>query len=102
MTIKYVPTVLEDPPEPSKVTQWSLGIAMFAAFVIPFVLLASSARYQVFVAQAKHKLNTFGQASEPNNHLSCGRHQIAYDKAFAEQQARDAKLNKLTAPKAEK
>lgn len=67
MTIKYVPTVLEDPPEPSKATQWSLGIAMFAAFVIPFVLLASSARYQVFVAQAKHAFQSFSQTSPANN-----------------------------------
>lgn len=69
MTVKYVPTVLEDPPEPSQASKWSVGIAMFAAFVIPFVLLVSSARYQVFVAQAKHAFNTFGQTEQPTNNL---------------------------------
>ena len=51
--VRYVP--VEEPPKRSA-TQWSLGIAMFAAFVLPFVLLVSSAPYRQFVAQTKAKL----------------------------------------------
>ena len=63
MTIKYLPVIPPDPPEEMAATKWSQGIAMFAAFVIPFVLLLTSSRYRVFIAQAKHKLQTFSQAS---------------------------------------
>ena len=51
--IKYCPVVPEDPQPESAVSQWSLGIAMFAAFVIPFVLFVTSARYRLFVDQAR-------------------------------------------------
>jgi hypothetical protein len=52
--INYVPTVLEEPqPESTSVSQWSVGIAMFAAFVIPFVLLFASARYRAAVNYAQ-------------------------------------------------
>lgn len=55
--IKYVPTVPDEPePESTSVTQWSLGIAMFAAFVIPFVLLFASVRYRAAVNHAQQKL----------------------------------------------
>lgn len=54
--VKYCPTVPEEPPPESRMKQWSMGIAMFAAFVIPFILLLTSARYRVFVAQAKHQI----------------------------------------------
>lgn len=60
--VKYCPIVPEDPQPESRMTQWSLGIAMFAAFVIPFLLLFTSARYRVFVAQAKHRLEAVSQA----------------------------------------
>lgn len=51
MTIlRYVP--VEEPPQRTA-TQWSLGIAMFAAFVIPFVLLITSVWYRDFVFQTK-------------------------------------------------
>jgi len=56
--LKYCPMVPEEPQPESRLTQWSLGIAMFAAFVIPFILLLTSARYRVFVAQAKHTLES--------------------------------------------
>ncbi len=59
--VKYCPIVPEDPQPESRLTQWSLGIAMFAAFVVPFLLLFSSARYRVFVAQAKHQLEVVSQ-----------------------------------------
>jgi len=63
--VSYVPLTPEElKPEP-KATQWSLGIAMFAAFVIPFVLLFASARYRVFVAQARHQFETVTQAFAP-------------------------------------
>lgn len=57
MRVSYVPTVPEDPAPPSPVTQWSSGIAMFAAFVLPFVLLLTSARYRLFADQAFLKLS---------------------------------------------
>jgi hypothetical protein len=62
--VKYVPTIPADPPPPaSTVSQWSFGIAMFAAFVIPFVLLVTSARYRLFADQAFLKLR--GNATKP-------------------------------------
>lgn len=61
--IKYCPMVPEEPQPQSRMTQWSLGIAMFAAFVIPFILLLTSARYRVFVAQAQHAINAVTPAS---------------------------------------
>ena len=51
--LQYVPD--EEPPKRSA-TQWSVGIAMFAAFVLPFVLLIASAPYRQFLAQTKAKL----------------------------------------------
>ena len=60
--VKYCPIVPEEPQPESRLTQWSLGIAMFAAFVIPFILLLASARYRVFLAQAKHKFGVVSQA----------------------------------------
>jgi arginine/lysine/ornithine decarboxylase len=69
MTIKYIPIVPEDPPEDTAATKWSQGIAMFAAFVIPFVLLLTSARYRVFIAQANHKLQSFTQSSQVDQQL---------------------------------
>ena len=50
--VNYLPTIPEEPAPPSPVTQWSFGIAMFAAFVLPFVLLLTSARYRLFADQA--------------------------------------------------
>lgn len=73
MTIKYVPVVHEDPPEDTTATKWSQGVAMFAAFVIPFVLLLTSHRYRVFIAQAKHKLQSFGQTSQVDQQLTGAR-----------------------------
>ena len=70
MTIKYLPIIPPEPPEDTAATKWSQGIAMFAAFVIPFVLLLTSSRYRVFIAQAKHKLQTFGQASQVDQQLN--------------------------------
>ena len=64
MTIKYIPIIPEDPPEPTPISKWSQGLAMFAAFVIPFVLLLTSSRYRVFVAQAQHTLQSFGQSAQ--------------------------------------
>lgn len=58
MTYKVVP-LEEQPKKPA--THWSLGLAMFAAFVVPFLLLLTSTRYQVFVAQAKAKLTAARQ-----------------------------------------
>ncbi len=55
--VKYCPIVPEEPQPEPRMTQWSQGIAMFAAFVIPFILLLTSARYRVFVAQAQHALD---------------------------------------------
>lgn len=60
--VKYCPIEPEEPRPASRMTQWSLGLAMFAAFVMPFLLLFTSARYRVFVAQAKHKLEAVSQA----------------------------------------
>jgi uncharacterized membrane protein len=57
---KVIP--LEEKPKPAA-TQWSVGIAMFAAFVIPFVLLVSSGRYRTFVAQAKAKIEHVGRST---------------------------------------
>ncbi len=53
MTIlRYLP--IEEPP-PRKAAQWSLGIAMFAAFIMPFVLLSTNAKYRELVVQATAK-----------------------------------------------
>lgn len=60
--VKYCPMVPEEPQPESRMTQWSQGIAMFAAFVIPFILLLTSARYRVFLAQAKHKIEAVSLA----------------------------------------
>jgi hypothetical protein len=51
--LKVVP--IEEQPKPTT-SQWSLGLTMFAAFVVPFLLFATSARYRVFLAQAKAKI----------------------------------------------
>ncbi|QDU28783.1 hypothetical protein ETAA8_38880 [Anatilimnocola aggregata] len=56
----------EPETRPSSLGKWALGIAMFAAFVIPFLLLIASARYRVFVAQAKH---TFGISQIPSKEV---------------------------------
>ena len=60
--INYVPTVLEEPQPESSVSQWSVGIAMFAAFVIPFVLLFSSVRYRAAIHVAQQKLGIVAPA----------------------------------------
>lgn len=56
--LKVLP--LDEKPKPVT-TQWSLGLAMFAAFVVPFLLLLTSTRYQVFIAQARAKLSAAQQ-----------------------------------------
>jgi hypothetical protein len=65
--IRYCPIVPEEPQPQSRMTQWSLGIAMFAAFVIPFILLLTSARYRVFVAQAQHAIDAVTPVSAKYN-----------------------------------
>ncbi|WP_425613869.1 hypothetical protein NA78x_003713 [Anatilimnocola sp. NA78] len=45
----------EEEPKQKPMGNWLVGIAMFAAFVIPFLLLVTSARYRVLIAQAKHQ-----------------------------------------------
>jgi hypothetical protein len=57
---KIIP--IEDKPKQTA-TQSSLGIAMFAAFVVPFVLLVASTRYRTFVAQARATLETVSRQS---------------------------------------
>ena len=59
--VSYLPHVPEAAPLPSAVPQWSFGIAMFAAFVLPFVLLLTSARYRLFADQAILKLRGASQ-----------------------------------------
>ena len=59
--VNYLPTIPEEAPPPSAVTQWSFGIAMFAAFVLPFILLLTSARYRLFADQAILKLRGVSQ-----------------------------------------
>jgi len=49
---------IEEAKKKSIGNNWLLGIAMFAAFVIPFLLLVTSARYRVLVAQAKYQFET--------------------------------------------
>jgi hypothetical protein len=61
--ISYLPHVPEPAPPPSAVSQWSFGIAMFAAFVLPFVLLVTSARYRLFADQAVLMLRSSAQES---------------------------------------
>lgn len=61
--VTYLPHIPEEAPPPSPVTQWSFGIAMFAAFVLPFVLLLTSSRYRLFADQAFLKLR--GQEVRP-------------------------------------
>ncbi len=61
--VTYLPHVPEEAPPPSAATQWSFGIAMFAAFVLPFVLLLTSARYRLFADQAILKLRGSSQES---------------------------------------
>jgi hypothetical protein len=56
--LKIVP--FEEKPKPAT-TQWSLGLAMFAAFVIPFLLLLSSTRYRDFLLHAKARLEATQQ-----------------------------------------
>jgi hypothetical protein len=68
--VKYCPIVPEEPQPESRMSQWSQGIAMFAAFVIPFILLLTSARYRVFLAQAKHQIEVVSQG--PLNSLYGG------------------------------
>jgi hypothetical protein len=48
---------LEEPPKKPETTAWSVGLAMFAAFVMPFVLLMISARYQGFVARSIDRMS---------------------------------------------
>ncbi|WP_254508910.1 hypothetical protein [Anatilimnocola floriformis] len=61
--IKYCPMEPFEPQPESAVSQWSFGIAMFAAFVIPFVLLFASARYRLFADQARIQFDHFTNAS---------------------------------------
>lgn len=66
--IKYVPVVPEEPQlESTAVTQWSLGIAMFAAFVIPFLLLFTSARYRAVLHNTQQKLGFVSWRALDNN-----------------------------------
>lgn len=61
--VRYVPIdAPAEEPLKAKTSQWSIGIAMFAAFVLPFVLFAASARYRIFVAQAKARIATIQNA----------------------------------------
>jgi hypothetical protein len=48
---------IEEPKADQSSTQWSIGLTMFAAFVMPFVLLMVSARYQTFVARASARMS---------------------------------------------
>jgi hypothetical protein len=60
---RYHVVPIEEPKKDQSSTQWSMGLAMFAAFVIPFVLLITSTRYRGFVAQAKAKIEHVSRTS---------------------------------------
>jgi hypothetical protein len=59
--VSYLPHVPEEAEPEAPVTRWSYGIAMFAAFVLPFILLITSARYRLFADQAFLRLRGTSQ-----------------------------------------
>lgn len=69
---RYHVVPIEEPKKAQISTQWSLGLAMFAAFVIPFVLLTTSARYRGFVVQAKNRIEHVSRSTTGGIYTGAG------------------------------